>query len=77
LQTVGFLESEKHKPGKAYHLIAPENEDSTLMVTMTTVEGLEGEPKLKLYVYIDENYVYKTKTFRPDNNPAVNLGIDM
>ena len=76
-QTVGFLESERHTPGKAYHLIQPLLKESIMVTTLSFAEGLEGEPKLRLYIYIDDNFIYKTKTFQGSSNPNINLEIDM
>lgn len=48
-----------------------------MVTTLSHVEALEGEPKLKLYVYIDDSYVFKTKTYQSSANPSINLEIDM
>lgn len=58
-------------------MINPNAEESILQLSLGNIEGLEGEPKVKLYLYIDENYMYKTRTMPPSNNPNINLEIDM
>jgi hypothetical protein len=58
-------------------LINPNAEESILQLSLGHIEGMEGEPKVKLYLYIDDNYMYKTRTLPPNNNPNINLEIDM
>jgi len=50
-------------------LISPNVSESILQLSLGHIEGLEGEPKIKLYLYIDDNYMYKTRTLAPSNNP--------
>jgi hypothetical protein len=58
-------------------LINPNTEESILQLALGHIEGMEGEPKVKLYLYIDDIYMYKTKTMQPSNNPNINYEIDM
>jgi hypothetical protein len=76
-QTVGQLDSEKHVPGKPYHMIQPSLKESVLTLTMSYVEGLEGEPKLKLFIYVDDSYLFKTETYESSSSTNINIAIDM
>lgn len=77
VRTVEHLESQKYHKNRQYHLINPNAEESILQLSLGNIQGLEGQPKVKLYLYIDENYMYKTRTMPPSNNPNINLEIDM
>ena len=77
LRTVGLLEIEKFSQGRPYLLIQPEAEESIMITTLSHCDGLEGDPKLKLYIYIDDNFVYKTRTFPSSQKPEIQLEIDM
>ena len=48
-----------------------------MITTLSHVEGLEGQPKVKLYLYIDDNFVYKTKTYEANSGPSIDLEMDM
>ena len=48
-----------------------------MITSLSHCQGLEGEPRLKLYMYIDDNFVYKTRTYPGSNHPNINLEIDM
>lgn len=76
-KAVGYLESEKYVQGRPYHLIKPGLEESLMITTLSTVEGLEGQSKLKLYLYIDDNFILKTKTYESTPSPSIDLEIDM
>ena len=59
------------QPGKAYHLIMPYATESNLIMNLEHIEGLEGDPRLKFYIYIDDRYVYKSKTYQNSANPRI------
>jgi hypothetical protein len=48
-----------------------------MITSLLQVEGLESDPKLKMYLYIDENFAYKTRTYHGSSNLPINLEIDM
>ena len=58
-------------------MIKPGLQESLMVTTLSTVEGLEGQPKLKLYLYIDDNFIFKTKTYEASASPSIDLEIDM
>lgn len=39
--------------------------------------SLEGEPCVKLYLYVDDNFAFKTKAIAKNSNPDISLVIDM
>lgn len=44
---------------------------------LNKIEGLEGEPSVKLYFYIDGNFVYKSRTQPKSSNPIISTELDM
>ena len=48
-----------------------------MVVTLSYVEGLEGEPKLKLFIYVDDSYVFKSETYKSSSSPNLDVEIDM
>lgn len=58
-------------------MINPQSEEAIIDLGLDRIEGLEGQPKLKAYLYLDDNLLYKTKTLPPNNNPQINLDISM
>ena len=77
--TLHMLETNTYQAGgkKRYHMIDPQVEESTIDLGLDRIEGLDGLPKVKAYLYLDENLLYKTKTLPPSNNPMINLDISM
>ena len=75
--TVHELESEVYIPGRAYHLIKPDIKESIMATLLNKIEGLEGEPSVKLYFYIDGNFVYKSRTQPKSSNPIISTELDM
>lgn len=60
-----------------YHMIDPQAEESTMVVGLDKIEGLEGQPKVKVYLYLDDMLLYKTKTLPPSDNLIINTEITM
>ena len=58
-------------------MVDPQVEEATIDLGLDRIEGLEGQPKVKAYLYLDENLLYKTKTLPPNDNPQINLDISM
>ncbi len=58
-------------------MIQPSLKESVLTLTMSYVEGLEGEPKLKLFIYVDDSYLFKTETYESSSSTNINIAIDM
>ena len=58
-------------------MVLPSAKESVMITSLLQVEGLESDPKLKMYLYIDENFVYKTRTYHGSSNLPINLEIDM
>lgn len=48
-----------------------------MITALGQVDQLETAVKMKLYIYIDGNFVYKTKTYQESKRPDINLEIDM
>ena len=48
-----------------------------MITTLSHVEQLEGNPRLKMYIYIDGMFVYKTRTYENSSNPVMGLEMDM
>lgn len=46
-------------------------------MTLSHIEGLENDPRLKFYIYIDDNFVYKSKTYANSSSPQFNLEMEM
>jgi len=72
-----MLESIKYQEGKAYHMIDPNAQESLMIASLDQIEGLEGTPKVKFYMYIDDQFMYKARTLPPSEKPIINLEIDM
>ena len=77
MDTIHMLENNQYQQGRRYHMIDPQTEEGTIDLGLDHIEGLEGLPKVKAYLYIDDNLLYKTKTLPPNNNPMINLDISM
>ena len=58
-------------------MIDPQIEEGTMIVGLDKIEGLEGQPKVKVYLYLDDMLLYKTKTLPPSDNPIINTEITM
>lgn len=76
-QTISLLRSTKYENGQSYHLIEPAATDNRLTCSILQAMGLENEPSIKLYLYIDDEFAYKSKAYPKDHNPVINLDIDM
>jgi len=76
-QTVGILKTQKFTPGKKYHFIDPSTTENVLVCSLNQIQNLEGEPQVKLYLYIDDSFAFKTRVFPKNSNPYINLDIDM
>jgi hypothetical protein len=76
-KAVEYLAGQKYVKGRHYHMVKHDCHESIMITNLDRIEGLEGNPKVKMYVYIDENFVYKTRTLPPSNEPPINLEIDM
>lgn len=76
-QTVGILETQKFVRGRKFHYIDPAAEENVLVCSISQVQNLEGEPQVKLYLYIDDNFAFKTRVYPKSANPFINLDIDM
>lgn len=72
-----LVESQYYRRGQPYHYIMPEAEENNLMTTINQALSLEGEPCVKLYIYVDDNFAFKTRAHHKSANPLINLDIDM
>jgi hypothetical protein len=77
LATIQMLETSHYMEGKPYHMINPQAEEAIIDLGLDRIEGLDEQPKLRTYLYLDDNLLYKTKTMPPNNNPFINLDISM
>jgi len=55
------MELEYFKEGEPFHYVQPDLEDSILQVTLNQAFSLEGEPCVKLYLYVDDTFAFKTR----------------
>lgn len=77
LQTVGTLETHKYVKGKKYHFIDPSAKENVIITSISQAQALEGDPSVKIYLYIDDNFAFKTRAYPKNSNPFINLDIDM
>ena len=77
LQKVGILETQKFVRGKKYHFIDPNMDENVLVCSISQILHLEGSPQVKLYLYIDDAFAFKTRVYPQNSNPEINLDIDM
>ena len=63
--------------GVPYHFCRPETDQNIIIASINQAQGLEGDAQLKLYLYIDDNFAFKTKSYPKGRNPYINLDIDM
>ena len=47
------------------------------MTTLNQAYSLEGEPCIKLYIYVDEQFAFKSAAVPKSQNPEIALDIDM
>lgn len=47
------------------------------MTSVFEVNSLDSEIQLIMYLYVDNQFAYKSKTFKRSSNPQINLDIDM
>jgi hypothetical protein len=47
------------------------------VASISAAYSLEGEPQVKLYLYIDDNFAFKTRAYPRSSNPVINLDIDI
>ncbi|CDW81787.1 UNKNOWN [Stylonychia lemnae] len=76
-QTVSILDTQKFVRGKKFHYIDPSVEENVLVCSISQVQNLEGEPMVKLYLYIDDSFAFKTRVYPKSSNPFINLDIDI
>ena len=76
-ETLTLVESQYYRRGQPYHFIMPEADENNLMTTINQALSLEGEPCVKLYIYVDDNFAFKTRAHHKSANPLINLDIDM
>ncbi|CDW77156.1 UNKNOWN [Stylonychia lemnae] len=76
-ETLTLVESQYYRRGEAFHYITPEATESTLVTTLNQALSLEGEPCIKLYIYVDEHFAFKTRAHNKGSNPVINLDIDI
>ena len=77
LQKVGILETQKFVRGRKYHFIDPSLDENVLVCSISQIAGLEGNPQVKLYLYIDDSFAFKTRVYPKNASPEINLDIDM
>ena len=63
--------------GRPFHFIAPEAEEPLLQTALLQAFSLEGEPCVKLYLYVDDAFAFKTKACPRSANPEIAIDIDM
>eukprot|EP00347_Sterkiella_histriomuscorum_P021806 403332703 len=76
-ETLTLVESQYYRRGQPYHYILPDAEENTLQTTINQALSLEGEPCIKLYIYVDDNFAFKTRAHHKSSNPVINLDIDI
>ncbi len=52
-------------------------EENVLVCSISQIVGLEGNPQVKLYLYIDDSFAFKTRVYPKNSSPEINLDIDM
>ena len=76
LSQIGILQQIKFVQNKKYHYIYPDCEENILICSIIQADNLEGQPQIILYVYIDDQFAYKSRVYAPSSSPIINLEID-
>ncbi len=75
--TVGALQAQKYVDGKKYHYIDPTAYENKIITSLLQASSLEGDPQVIVYLYVDDEFAYKSRVYPRSANPNINLDIDM
>ena len=67
----------RYYDGRKYHFVDPQTDENALICTFVKCDNLEGNPNLRFYIYVDEQFVYKSKIYSKSHSPELNLDVDL